>query len=82
MDHRLAQVLGAGALSRAVDRVRRAVVLDDLGMVDGDVGRLLLEVLDGVAALAHDLGEQRVRVGQRRRRLVDELRLRPRQRSA
>ena len=45
----------------AVDGVRLAVVLDDLGVVDGDVGRLLLEVLDGVAALVHDLGEERRR---------------------
>ena len=49
-----------------VDRVRLAVVLDDLGVVDGDVGRLLLEVLDGVAALAHHFGEQRVGVARAR----------------
>ena len=59
-----------------VDRVRLAVVLDDFGVVDRHVGRLLLEVLDRIAALAHHFGDERVGVAERGRRLVDELRLR------
>ena len=75
MDERLAQVLGA-AFARGLDRVRLAVVLDHVRVVDGDVVRLLVEVLDRIAALAHDLGHERVGVGQRARRLIDELGLR------
>ena len=75
VDHRLAQVLGAGVALRGAngDAVRGAVVLDDHGMVDRHVCSALLEVLgDGVAALAHDLRDERVGLGHRGRRLIDE----------
>src|SRR4051794_32650986 len=73
--HRLAQVLGA-RLSRgrtAGDVVGGAVVLDDLGVVDGDIGRALVELVgDGVAAVAHDLHHERVGLADGGRGLVDE----------
>ena len=53
--------------------MRGAVVLHDHGMVDRHVCSALLEVLgDGVAALAHDLRDERVGLGHRGRRLIDE----------
>jgi hypothetical protein len=42
-------------------------------MVDGHVCGALLEVLrDRIAALAHDLRDERIGLGHRRRRLIDE----------
>src|SRR6185503_12229089 len=77
--HRLAQVLGARvARGRAArDAVRGAVVLDDLRVVDRDVGRALVELVrDGVAAVAHDLHHERVGLADGRAGLVDEAPLR------
>ena len=56
--------------------MRLAVVLDHVRVVDGRVGGLLVEVLDRIAALTHDLRDQLVGIGQRRSGLVDELGLR------
>src|SRR5687767_12968849 len=41
-------------------------------MVDGDVGRPLIEVVDRIATFTHDVGQKPVRVVQRCRRTVDE----------
>ena len=52
--------------------MRGAVVLHDHGMVDRDVCSALLEVLGhGVAALAHDLRDERIGLGHRGRGLID-----------
>ena len=57
--------------------MRGAVVLDDLRMVDGDVGGALLELVrDGIAAVAHDLHHERVGLADGRSGLVDEAPLR------
>src|SRR3954470_906861 len=73
--HRLAQVLRARLAGRraARDVVGGAVVLDHPGVVDGHVGRALVELLrDGVAAVAHHLHHERVGLADGGRRLVDE----------
>ena len=57
---------------RLGDVVRGAVVLNDLGVVDRDVGRALLEVGHRVPALIHDLGHEPVGVADRRGRVIDE----------
>src|SRR6266545_4339298 len=77
VDEGLAKVLGGRlrALVGLGDGVRRAVVVDHLRMVHRDVGRALLEILDRVAALAHDLVDQPVGAAGRLGRRVDEARL-------
>src|SRR4051812_46176057 len=67
-------VLGAvvPVLLRAVDRVGGPVVLDNFRMIDRDVGRPLVEVVDRIAAFTHDVGQKPVRVVQRGRGTVDE----------
>src|SRR3954464_9812809 len=45
-------------------------------MLDGDIGRPLLEVVDRVATIPHDALHQVVRFRYRSRRIVDEARLR------
>jgi hypothetical protein len=59
---RLSEVVGARQplLIGLVDRVGGPVVLGHLGVVDRDVGSSLLEVVDRVAPVAHDLGHQAV----------------------
>jgi hypothetical protein len=52
-----------------------AIVLDDLRVVDRDVGSLLLEVVDRIPAVAHDRLDQAFGPGDRSARLVDELAL-------
>jgi hypothetical protein len=49
------------------------VLVHDLGVVDGDVAGLLVEVADRVAARAHHLGHQHVRRPHRFGRPVDEV---------
>ena len=49
-----------------------SVVLDDRRVIDRDVGRLLVKVVDRVAALAHHLGHEPIRVAHCARRIVDE----------
>src|SRR5215218_128400 len=75
VDHRLAQILGArvarGGPGR--DAVRGAVVLDHLRVIDRHVGGALLELVgDRVAALAHDLDDERVGLADGGGGLVDE----------
>src|SRR5271165_5811191 len=57
---RLALLLCADitVLLRQVNAVCGAVVLDDLWVVYRDVGRPLIEVIDGIAPGAHHLGHQ------------------------
>jgi hypothetical protein len=56
LEHGGAHVFGGdlGAGGALGDGVGRAVVFDDAGMVDGDVGGTLLEVGDGIAASVHE----------------------------
>ena len=58
------------------DRVRPAVALDDLRMVDRDERRAVVEVLDRVAAVAHHVLDEAIGIVDRRGRIVDELGLR------
>src|SRR3954465_1155661 len=60
VDHRRPQILGrrVAALVRNRDPVRGAVVRDHLGMVDREVVRALVEILDRVAAVTHHLLDQ------------------------
>src|SRR6185312_7893128 len=53
-----------------------AVPLDELRVLDGDVGRPLLEVVDRIATISHDALHQVVGLRHRARRIVDEARLR------
>src|SRR6266540_3403594 len=77
VDEGLAKVLGGRlrALVGLGDGVRRAVVVFHLCSVHRDVGRALPEILDRVAALAHDLVDQPVGAAGRLGRRVDEARL-------
>jgi hypothetical protein len=63
--HRAPQLLGGGLLTLVElgDLVRRAVLLDDGGVVDRDVARHLLEVPGRVAALLHHALDQAAGVG-------------------
>ena len=56
--------------------MRSAIALDDQRVVDGDERRAVVEVLDRVAAVAHDVLDQAVGVDDRDCRIVDELGLR------
>src|SRR5215472_6834461 len=72
-----AQFLG-GCFAAAVaegDLARGAVVVDDVWMVDGDVGGALIEVCDGIATSEHELFDEAVGLGDGLMRLVDEARL-------
>jgi hypothetical protein len=60
---------GGGALG---DGVGGAVVIDDAGMVDRDVGGALFEVGDGVAAGLHEGGDEIVGLNDRAAGMVDE----------
>src|SRR5918997_2286288 len=86
VDHRLSQVLrrGCSPLVRYRDVVRRAVVVDNMRMIDGDVGRALFEVVDRVTAIPHYEDDQSVGLLHRLLRLIDEtgLSLPPRARVA
>ena len=53
--------------------MRGAIVLDDLRMVDRDVGRPLLEIVDGITPFAHYLGHQTISDTDGGCRIVDEL---------
>ncbi len=57
------------------DAVRGAVVLDHVGVVDRHELAARVEVVDRVAALAHEVGDEPVGVGHRHLRAVDEARL-------
>ena len=58
------------------DVVRRAVVLHDVRVVDGDVGAPLVEVVHRVAAVLHDADDQPVGIREGAPRVVDEAALR------
>lgn len=77
MDHRAAQILGAGFAAgvSGCDLVGHAIVADQAGVIDRQVGGPLLEVGDGIAARLHDLGEELVGPPDRRGWVVDELAL-------
>ncbi len=70
----LAQVLRAGlaALVERDDALRRAVVVDDDGVVDRDVGGAQLEVDNRVAALGEQFAHQAVGLDQHALGIVDE----------
>ena len=72
---RLAFILGRRLAVRGALRepVRLAIRLDDRRVVDGDVGRPLVEVVHRIPTFAHHLGDERVRGRDGRRRRVDEL---------
>src|SRR5690349_7271432 len=77
MDHRLAKILGTRlpSLMANGDVVRLVVVLDDHGMIDGDVAGALVEIAHRITARLHDVAEERVGKGDRARRIVHETRL-------
>ena len=56
-----------------MDAVRGAVVLDDLRMVDRDVSRPPIEIVDGITPFAHHLGHQTVSDADGGCRIVHEL---------
>src|SRR3954447_1104630 len=77
MHHRLPQIFGravAGGRGPG-EPVAFAVVLDDVGVVDGDVGGPLFEVVHRVAAIRHHLLDQHVRLAESAVRIVHEARL-------
>ena len=73
-DDGLAQVLGRRATLDGAhrDAVRGAVVLDHVGVVDRHELAARVEVVDRVAALTHEVGDQPVGVGDRHLGPVDE----------
>ena len=77
VDHGHAQVLGAGVTAGVAHRhlVGDAVVGDQLGVVDRQVRRALLEVADRIAALLHHLIDERIGGARSAPRVVDESRL-------
>lgn len=74
LNHRGAKVFGGGLVGGEAGGygVRGAVVLDDAGMVDGDVGGALLEVGDGIAAGLHERGDEFVGFGDGALGMIDE----------
>lgn len=77
MDHRAAQILGAGLATGVPPGhvVGHAIVADQLGVIDRKVGGALLEIADRIAARLHHLGEEFVGPPDRRAWVVDELAL-------
>ena len=75
VDHGHAQVLGAGVTAGVAHRhlVGDAVVGDQLGVVDRQVRRALLEVGDRIAASLHHRADQRICVRDRGARIVNEV---------
>ena len=59
---RLSLLLGVDitVLLGHMDAVRGAVVLDNLRVIYRDVGRPLIEVVDGITPFAHHLGHQTI----------------------
>ena len=74
MDERLTLRLGAdvGPLLRQVQGMSGPIVLNNVRVIDRDVGRPPLEIVDRVTAVAHDLGHETIGVADRFRRVVDE----------
>jgi hypothetical protein len=77
MDHGLAQIFGVGLTAGMTHRhlVRQAIVGHQLGVRDREVGGTLLEVADWVTAGVHHAAQEFVGLGDRRARIVDEIRL-------
>ena len=75
--HRLTHFFRPGfpSLPSLRERSSRPVVLDDHGMIDGQVLGSSLEVLQRIAARGHDLGDELVRLADRAVRVVHEQRL-------
>jgi len=57
---RLPEIFGAShsVVARLSEGTRRAVVLHDRGVIDREIGGAGIEVLDGVAARPHHLGDE------------------------
>ena len=74
MNHRFAQVFGAGACLRVPqgDLMPFAVVLDDGWMLDGNVGGALLKIQHEVAFSGHHFFDRAVRFGEGALGVVDE----------
>src|SRR5579859_7861651 len=60
MDHRLAQIFGGGLAAGMAngDPVRSSVVLDEQGMIHGDIRGTLFKIAGGIAAGGHDVAEE------------------------
>ena len=73
MDEGLTLRLGADValLLRQVEGVSGSIVLNHVRVIDRDVGRLLVEIVDRVSAFAHYLGHETICVAHRPRRIVD-----------
>lgn len=74
LNHCGAQVFGGGLVGGEAGGygVGGAVVLDDAGVADGDVGGALLEVGDGIAAGLHERGDELIGLGDRALGVIDE----------
>jgi len=73
--HRLTQVFSTG-LAFPVPLgyfTRRAVIHDDIGVIDRDIGDALLEIAERIAARVHDLADDAVGLRDGTGRVVDEL---------
>src|SRR5579864_5355748 len=72
--HRTPELFGGAVAqrSRPSEPVTFAVVLDHVRVVDGEVGRPLVEIVHRVAAVGHDGLDQAVRLANRTLRIVDE----------
>jgi len=77
VDHGVAHVFGGGFVAAEAKGyvVGGAVVFDDAGMFDGDVGGALVEVGDGIAAGVHERGDQFIGFDDGAFGVVDETRL-------
>jgi len=77
VDHGPAQVLGIGFAARVAggDLVGHAVIADQAGVIDREVGGALLEVADGIAARLHHFSEEFIGPPDRSAGVVDELAL-------
>jgi hypothetical protein len=78
MNHCVPKAVGArlSVLVGDRDAVLSAIVVHDFGMIDGEVGSTLVEVLHGVPALEHQLLDEAVRLSDGIRGSIDKARLR------
>ena len=61
-----------GLLLRQVKGVSCSIVLHRVGVIDRDVGRTLIEIVDRITTFAHHLSHESIRLTHRTRRIVDE----------